>query len=60
MEWEEEKMVGVQRLSWMHRETLDLLVIWVDQKVQSSLWESHQNKGILEEVAKQIAEREHR
>ncbi|XP_060110782.1 vomeronasal type-2 receptor 26-like [Heteronotia binoei] len=44
-------MAGVRGLSWRRKETLDLLALWGEQRIQKALRQSHRNIDIYEEDA---------
>lgn len=54
--WEEDNMSGVKGPPWRREETIDLLAIWGEKKMQGSLRESHRNKDIFDDVAKKMVE----
>ncbi|KAM6472635.1 uncharacterized protein PHA67_005744 isoform 1-T3 [Liasis olivaceus] len=47
-------------VSWRHKETLDLLEIWGEQKIQDQLRSSHRNIDFFEYIAQEMAARGHR
>ncbi|XP_044282092.1 uncharacterized protein LOC123021436 isoform X3 [Varanus komodoensis] len=47
-------------VSWRHKETLDLLDIWGEQKIQDQLRSSHRNIDFFEYIAQEMAARGHR
>nr|XP_008103863.1 PREDICTED: uncharacterized protein LOC103278042 [Anolis carolinensis]XP_008103864.1 PREDICTED: uncharacterized protein LOC103278042 [Anolis carolinensis] len=47
-------------VSWRHKETLDLLDIWGEQKIQDQLRASHRNIDFFEYIAQEMAVRGHR
>ncbi|XP_067319418.1 myb/SANT-like DNA-binding domain-containing protein 7 [Anolis sagrei] len=46
-------------VSWRHKETLDLLDIWGEQKIQDQLRASHRNIDFFEYIAQEMAVRGH-
>ncbi|XP_042308036.1 uncharacterized protein LOC121922536 isoform X2 [Sceloporus undulatus] len=51
---------GVRGVSWTRQETLDLISIWGEERVQQQLKESHRNIDIFENIARQMRKRAHR
>ncbi|XP_060099516.1 nibrin isoform X2 [Heteronotia binoei] len=51
---------GVRGMSWRKRETLDLLSLWGDQKVQEALGSSRRNIEIYERISVEMALRGHK
>lgn len=52
-------MAGVRGVSWKRDQVLDLLEIWGEKSVQTSLRESHWNHDVYEEIAKVMVTRGH-
>ncbi|XP_054840248.1 uncharacterized protein LOC129337863 [Eublepharis macularius] len=52
---------GVKRgISWRHREILDLLHFWGEEKIQEALRNTHRNLDYFERISEQMATRGHR
>lgn len=59
--WRESfRMAGFRGVLWGRDETLDLLALWGEQKVQAALRQSHRNLESYEGIARGMAARGHR
>ncbi|XP_060098873.1 myb/SANT-like DNA-binding domain-containing protein 7 [Heteronotia binoei] len=52
-------MAAARGLSWRRHETLDLLAIWGERRIQIALRQSHRNIDLYEEIATEMRSRGH-
>ncbi|XP_060091231.1 zinc finger and SCAN domain-containing protein 29-like [Heteronotia binoei] len=52
-------MAAARGLSWRRHETLDLLAIWGERRIQVALRQSHRNIDLYEEIASEMRSRGH-
>lgn len=55
-----EMPAGGRGSSWQREETIDLLALWGEEKVQHSLRQSHKNIDVFMDIAKEMVARGHR
>ncbi|XP_054835387.1 zinc finger and SCAN domain-containing protein 29-like isoform X2 [Eublepharis macularius] len=51
---------GKRGISWRHREILDLLHFWGEEKIQEALKSTHRNLDYFQRISEQMAARGHR